>query len=326
MRKITIGVTGTGSLIGQAIIKSIKNSIFKDEVRLAGFDYIDGTIGSCWVDTNFLLPDFLKKEISEVQWLAALIDIIIREDISILLIGIDFELSLFAKFKDKIESQTNCKVIVSDSRVVEIADDKYLTCQFLKEHNYTYPKTYLPEDTDIKNIKFPCVLKPRHGAGSKNVRIINSKKELNNLLPSAHDCIVQEFIGSVSQEYTCGVIFFDNMVKEMIVLRRELKNGVTVAAHYRVDTHKVISQYVSNIAMALKPYGACNFQLQLDPEGTPKLFEINSRHSGTTYMRAIFGFKEVEYILSYLLGRAVKKFVLSEGTIKRFYEETFIYA
>lgn len=324
MRRITIGVTGTGSLIGQAIIKSLRNSIFKDEARLVGFDYVPGTVGSLWVDANFLLPDFLKKEISDTMWLAALMDIITREDIKILLIGIDFELPLFAKFKDKIESRTNCKVVVSDPRVVEIADDKYLTYRFLKENNYAYPRTFLAQELGKEGLVFPCVLKPRHGAGSKDVHVVCSKEDLSRFLPLGDDCVIQESIGSPDDEYTCGVIFFDNTVKEMILLRRELKNGVTVTAHYRAGTPKIISEYVRDIAMTLKPYGACNFQLRVDPQGTPKLFEINARHSGTTYMRALFGFREVEYVLSYLLGRKLGKFDLSEGTVKRFYEEVLI--
>ena len=57
-----IGITGTGSLIGQAIIKSIKQSSFKNE-RLIGIDYFTETIGSYWTDKNYILPDILDKDI-----------------------------------------------------------------------------------------------------------------------------------------------------------------------------------------------------------------------------------------------------------------------
>ena len=60
----TIGITGTGSLIGQAVIKSIKKSSFKNE-KLIGMDYFPNTIGSYWVDKNYVLLDILDKKIKE---------------------------------------------------------------------------------------------------------------------------------------------------------------------------------------------------------------------------------------------------------------------
>jgi hypothetical protein len=58
--------------------------------------------------------------------------------------------------------------------------------------------------------------------------------------------------------------------------------------------------------------------------GTPKIFEINSRHSGTTYIRSLFGFKEIEYIINLLLFDVEIDFNLNEGTVVRFYDEFFI--
>ena len=79
MDKVKIGITGSGSLFGQAIIKSIKNSIWNEKAFLVGFDYFADTVGSLWVDKNFLLPDFLKADTNEKDWLGELIDIIKAE-------------------------------------------------------------------------------------------------------------------------------------------------------------------------------------------------------------------------------------------------------
>ena len=37
--KVNIAVTGIGSLIGQAVIKSIQRSDLKDKINIIGFDY-----------------------------------------------------------------------------------------------------------------------------------------------------------------------------------------------------------------------------------------------------------------------------------------------
>ena len=121
------------------------------------------------------------------------------------------------------------------------------------------------------------------------------------------------------------MICLDGKIKGSIVLRRKLKEGNTETAYYAKDTPSVIYEYVHSISEKLMPFGACNFQLRLDKDGMPRLFEINARHSGTTYMRALFGFNEVEYIISYLLGFKLKNFSLKEGIVKRYYEESFFY-
>lgn len=324
MDKITVGVTGTGSLIGQAIIKSIKNSSLKEVISIIGFDYIEDTVGSYWVRKNFLLPDFLKKETKEEIWLENLIYIINLENIKALFIGIDFELKLFAKYKQTIESETKCNVIVSDLNVIEIADDKYLTYKFLKDNNLYYPETTLVEELKRKNINFPCILKPRTGARSKNIFIIKSQDELAQKLPLVNNPVIQELIGNPHCEYTCGVIYLDNVVKDRIVLKRYLKDGHTENAYLSKDTPKIIYDYVSQIAKQLKPFGPCNFQLRLDDNSIPKLFEINARYSGSTYMRVLFGFNEVEYILRYIFNLGVKNFNLRYGKVKRYYNEVFI--
>ncbi|MBU0571723.1 MAG: ATP-grasp domain-containing protein [Candidatus Omnitrophica bacterium] len=323
MSKVKVGVTGTGSLIGQAIIKSIKNSNRCGDVGVIGFDYFPDTIGSHWVDGNWILPDILRSDVSSEEWLETLINAVSVEELQILFIGLDFELKLFAEKKDIIAERTGCRVVVSDSEIIRIANDKYLTNQFLAENGFDHPKTVLIENMDSSGMEYPCIIKPRVGQRSRGVYIVNEKKELEAKAGEITDPIVQELIGDENKEYTCGVIFFDGEVKGTIALRRDLKEGNTLNAYLDEDAEDIKS-YVKDVALALKPFGACNFQLRLDDKGRPSLFEINARYSGTTYMRALFGFNEVEYILRYLLGEKPESFVLKGGKVKRFYDEVFI--
>ena len=323
-KKVKIGVTGTGSLIGQAIIKSITTSDLKDRIVLIGFDCFEQTVGSFWVEKNYITANLLDQKTRWLDWLDSLVPIIKKEKIKLLFIGVDFELRPLAAHKEEIEKLTGCKIIVSSQEVVAIADDKYLTYKFLKKHGLSYPSTFLPEQLKTVRINYPCVLKPRVGARSRGVFVIKDKIELENKLPLVDNPIVQELAGNSNSEYTCGVIFFENEVKAMIALRRDLKEGNTSVAYYSDDTPTAIYDYIKKTAEYLKPYGACNFQLQMDRNGVPKLFEINARHSGTTYIRSLFGFKEVEYIIKYLLGWKTKPFILRTGLVKRYFEEFYV--
>ncbi|MDF1594264.1 MAG: ATP-grasp domain-containing protein [Desulfobacterales bacterium] len=321
---LRIGITGTGSLIGQAIIKSIKESSFCRDCYVVGFDYFKNTVGSYWVNKNHLLPDILDNKITESQWVNAVTEALGNERLQILLIGLDFELKLFAKYGQKMEQATGCKIVVSDKRVIEIADDKYLTFQFLKNNGLHFPQTYLATELSDGKVKFPAILKPRVGARSRGVYVVRNDGDLNDKLMKIKDPILQELVGDDSEEYTCAVIFFDHQVKEMIALKRELRDGNTYSACHSRSFPRSIYDYIHKIAMKLEPYGACNFQLRIDSNNIPKLFEINARHSGTTYMRSLFGFQEVEYVIRYVLGQEIPRFEIRDGLVKRYFEEIFI--
>lgn len=324
---VTIGITGTGSLIGQAIIKSIKSSSFKNS-KLIGMDYFDNTIGSYWTNKNYILPDILDHAITEKAWLDEIISIIKKEKIQILFVGVDFELRLFAKYKEHIENQTSCIVVVSDENTIQIADDKYLTYQFLKDNNLYYPTTFL--ETDIKNaiasnkIEFPMIVKPRNGYRSIDVYLVKNNEELQSAINKVSQPVIQEYLGNSNTEYTCGVISFNHKIQESIVLRRDLKDGNTSTTYLEKDFPPIIKEYIENTSRKLGQFGVCNFQLRLDCNGIPKIFEINARHSGTTYIRSLYGFNEVEFILEYLLNQREITFNIREGIVKRFFEEFFV--
>jgi carbamoyl-phosphate synthase large subunit len=320
---IRIGITGTGSLVGQAIIKSIKVSEFADKAMLIGMDYFNHTVGSFWCDKNYLLPDLLIAEY-EKQWEESVIGIIKENSIQILFIGVDFELIKFAHLKDRIENETNCVVIVSDKSVIQIADDKYQTYQFLKENKLFYPYTFDFETSILNKITYPCILKPRNGYRSRGVSIVNSDEELIAKASTIQLPIVQEYIGNDETEYTCGVVCLGQNIYS-IILKRQLKDGNTYIAIYDSEFPAIINEYIHAIAKKLNIFGACNFQLRIDDAGIPKLFEINARHSGTTYIRTLFGFNEVELIINYVLGNEIKKVSLQEGKVVRYFDEMFIH-
>jgi len=321
-----IAVTGTGSLFGQAIIKSIKSSSFKNN-KLVGIDYFTDTVGSYWVDINFVLPDILDDNITDSMWLDKILSIIQENKVEVIFIGVDFELPFFAKYKNQIESITSCKVIVSDEKTISIADDKYLTYKFLRDNNLSYPLTFLKSEIDdaldAKKIHFPLIVKPRKGYRSVDVYLVNDRTKLHNRMNIIENPLIQEYIGNEKTEYTCGVIAFDGNVKQSIALKRSLKDGNTITTYLSHKFPIAVKDYIENVSKKLNHFGVCNFQLRIDGE-IPKIFEINARHSGTTYIRSIYGFNEIEYILEYLLHKREIDFEIKEGIVKRYFDEFFV--
>ena len=116
-------ITGVGSLIGQGIIKSIKDSSL-DSI-IIGTDYFPSAVGLYRVNKGYILPDILRPEISESEWVDALIQVINKEKVSIVLPGLDFEISILARNKKTIEQQTGSTVLVSSKKIGSVGNDKW---------------------------------------------------------------------------------------------------------------------------------------------------------------------------------------------------------
>lgn len=321
-KQINIGVTCIGSVIGQGVVKSIKNSSLKSNITITGFDYFPDVAGSQWVDSFHIMPDILNSDVSENEYLDLLIQKIKTDDLRILFVGIGFELSMMARNRDRILSETGCDVIVSNPEQIAMAMDKYKTFEFLRENNLAFPNTWLPNEID--DVVFPAVVKPRRGTGSKGVSVVNDHTELIKALEGLNDPMIQENIGTKDDEYTCGVIFLDGELKSSICLRRYLKSGNTDVAMHSNDIPEEINNYVRKLAKTYKPYGPANFQLRMGGDGIPKLFEINPRFSGTTGMRPLFGVNEVEIVIRHTQKLSPRPMQKKYGKIVRYLEEIFI--
>ena len=93
-------------------------------------------------------------------------------------------------------------------------------------------------------------------------------------------------------------------------MKRTLRDGNTWTAQVVNDRSLQVS--VSKFAEALNPYGPCNFQFRLDSFGNPRVFEINARFSGTTYMRTLSGFDEVAWSILHALSGSFPVDIASE--------------
>ncbi len=78
------------------------------------------------------------------------------------------------------------------------------------------------------------------------------------------------------------------------------------------------------IGAELQVMGSINVQLMMGEDG-PVPFEINARLSGTTAVRAHFGFNEPEMTLRiFLLGEKLPPPEIRRGVVLRYVEEVFI--
>ena len=287
---MNILVTGAGSRIGQAVIKLIKKS--KKNISIFSTDYFPDSVGFYWSNSFEILPEQLINNHS--KWLKVIEKIIIKNKINMIIPGIDFELSIFSKYKNYLEKKHNLICLVSNYEEIDNFNNKLKTYKFLLSKGISVPKTSIlnKKDLFIKENGYPVVIKPIIGSTSKGLLYINNSRELKNHKLNNKKYIIQEKLSGF--EVTSGAIIFDKKIFSLINLRRNLRNGNTHSATLYVN--KKIDIFINKIVKNTNFYGPINFQLFYN-KGKIKLIEINPRFSGTSYSRSFFGLNEFDIII-----------------------------
>ena len=104
--------------------------------------------------------------------------------------------------------------------------------------------------------------------------------------------------------------------------RRTVRGGTSW--HVEVDRFYELDTLLLEISQATDFIGSLNVQLMLTKKG-PVPFELNARFSGTTAIRAHFGFNEPEMTLrAYYYQEDITPPVIRSGIALRYHEEVFI--
>lgn len=318
---IKILVTGAGALLGQGIIRCLK-MIRNMDLYVVSADPSAKSTGHFIADKSYLIP-FAVDE----NYIQKIEEIIEKEKIDIIFVGTDTELPKLSSNKKYLENKYGLKLVISDNHVIEIANDKWKTSEFLRNNNFPYPISALTIDKKaihklIELNEYPYIAKPIDGARSLGVQIINNEDELNFICSFPNNLVVQELIGADNEEYTSGCLVVNGECKSIVTLRRDLRDGNTWRAYHNGDNP--YDSAIKKIAEKLNPDGPANFQFRVK-NGTPIIFEINGRFSGTTPLRAMFGFNEIEALLKYyFFDVEIEQPLLKDGIVMRTFSDLFI--
>lgn len=319
--KKNILVTGAGALLGQGILRLLQVSDFPKKIFTADPD--SRSTGHWLGDYAITIP-----KVCDVNYIDAVKKIVHTHKIDALLVGTDVELPVLSKYKKEFLDKYNCKIVVSDEAIVNIANDKLLTAQFLEKNNFPFPFSVMANDKEklkaIENkLGFPLFAKPFDGARSLGIKKIENHDELMELYDPNSNLVVQQFLSENDGEYTSGCVVVEGKCVAIVSLKRDLRDGNTYRAYRDASTSKY-DEFIIPIAEKLNPDGPVNFQFRIF-NGKPVIFEINGRFSGTTPLRHFFGFNEVEALLKYYLFKEpIAAPELRNGLVMRAWSDLFI--
>ncbi|EMO43063.1 ATP-grasp domain-containing protein [Leptospira noguchii] len=212
--------------------------------------------------------------------------------IDVLIPGVDEELIPLALARENLEFN----MLLPPLDFIETHLDKLKSNSKLSSQNLPVPKTDLIDERN--SVVFPCIIKPKIGRGSRDVRIIESEEELQaHVLLSrrkSEEFILQEQL--IGQEYT--VLMVANRqknLKAIIPVKVGIKKGITIRAMTDFDQSIISACFAIHLNWPVS--GCYNIQLIKTDSKEIKPFEINPRVSTTTCLAVAAG---VDFISLYL--------------------------
>ena len=322
-RELRVLITGMGCPLGHSIYKAAAAASLKLEIVAADAD--PRSVGLYLGAPAVLLP-FAR----EPGFVAALIELLRRDNIDALLVGTLAEMQVVADARAQIEAESSARVLIESPEVIAIANDKYATAKALEQAGLSHARSALGDDAPAleglaTEAGFPLFAKPRVGSASRGATVLRNAEALAAFVGDGRpEWVVQEYLGDGRREYTTGVYkALDGRTVDVMSMWRDLQFGLSYKAEVR--SFPEIDAYAVRVADAVGATGPCNVQSMLTDDRGPVCFEVNPRLSSTSPIRAAFGLNEVELLLrERVLGEQVTTSAHTSGWAFRSWQETVV--
>ncbi|MDQ5975076.1 MAG: hypothetical protein QG661_2285 [Actinomycetota bacterium] len=239
----------------------------------------------------------------------AYLDAVVRlcrdASIDVIVPGVDEELEPLARHRGALAPTS---VLLPESSFVETMLDKLAFTQALAGAGIRVPRT-LPLGSSARWTAFPAIVKPRHGRGSRGVRVVDDVAALaalrEALAEAADTFIVQELIRG--EEYTVQVMVNGHgALRAVFPVHVLAKRGVTISA-VAADSPGVRA-VCERIHEATEAQGCYNVQGMLDEHGVFVPFELNPRVSTTVCLAVAAGLDPLELCFDSVEGQPLEEF------------------
>lgn len=272
------------------------------------------------VSTDFNVADKLYFE--PVFW-EHIYDIILNEKPEGVIVQLGGQTAL--KLAEKLE-RYGIKIIGTDYKSLDLAEDRGSFSNLLKDNGIPYPKFGVIEDAEqavelSKELGFPLLVRPSYVLGGQNMKIVINEQELEEhvvkLLQDhpGNQVLIDHFLeGAIEAESDSICDGTDNYIIGMMehIEPAGIHSGDSYAVLPPFDlSDNVIKQmedHTKKIAIALKTVGLLNIQFAIKDE-VVYIIEANPRASRTVpFIAKAYDEPYVNYATKVMLGAKVKDF------------------
>jgi carbamoyl-phosphate synthase large subunit len=292
----TVLVTGVGSTGGTATVAALQEHT---EHEVVGVDMDPMARGLYMVERGETVPPASAEE-----WLDEMTRIIRAHDVEAVVPLVDEEL---VRLPELGQEMPEVAIVAPQPAVVEATIDKYRMVQEFPDS--TIPDTDLAiELDDLEPDRFPVIVKPRFGRGSRGVQRFDTREGLQEYLLATEraldELIVQRFVEGT--EYTTSVVATqENRLLSIVPKEAIEKNGCTVIGVTRDAPH--VREACERIFRTVCPCGPMNVQQIVDEESDRVYtIEVNPRFSSTAVLTVQAGVNEVDLLIRDAIGERVE--------------------
>ncbi len=321
-KSITVLVTGVGAIIGQGIIKCLRQC--HELIRIVGLDQNPHSRGKYLCDTFYAKPACTEVDPDYLEfWQTTLI----TETIDLVLPGLEIDL-FFLNTNKQVLSATGSILGINTQQLIDLAQDKWALGLELPNIGLSaIPSTLSQDWLECKAAlgSPPFLLKPRKGNGSRGIVRLDDENDLRYWRKkAAGNFMIQKIVGDDDEEYTVGAFGFGNGESlSSIIFRRKL-SAAGNTQYAEVIEDQAIEDATRKLSLHFKPIGPTNYQFRKH-NGYPYLLEINPRLSSSTSLRAGFGYNESQMAVDFYINNVEpSKPIISSGFAWRYSEDFFI--
>ena len=211
---INILITSAGRRV--SLIKAFKE--VSKKLKLKSKVFITDLNPNIAPSSYFADDSFKIGLFTDSDYINNLLEICLKNEISILIPTLDTELILLAKSKSLFNAN-GINIIISDLKLIKILRDKITTNTFFNSLKIKTPIIFNKD-----NMKFPVFLKPLNGSNSKGIYKADSIKEIKpSDLESENMMILENIDNTVYDEYTIDMYYDKNSSLKCVVPRIRLK-------------------------------------------------------------------------------------------------------
>lgn len=253
------------------------------------------TSGMIAADKAYHVP-----QVDSDDYIPAILDICHNENVGLVVSLFDIDLPYLAKARNQF-IEAGIELAVSDPWVIDIANDKWKTWEFLTANGIASPRTFLDIISVRSSIRsatlsYPLIIKPRWGMGSLSVFRADNEEELEffysyarrqieksylNILSGdqlEHSIVVQEFVAG--NEY--GLDVFNDLsgghLQTISKQKLAMRSGETDMAKVIDDPKLTILG--EKLASLLKHRGNIDVDVLENEDGELFVLEMNARFGG----------------------------------------------
>lgn len=314
---LNVLITAAGSTNGVNVIKALR---LQKEISffLVAVDTNPLAVGFFLSDKYYKVP-----RADDPDFISTILKICKKDKIKIIIPTFSFELPIFAKNKNIFEEE-GIKMAISSYDTFMDTENKLRTYEYFKRLEIPFPKVYLEEDINNRNVEFPVIIRPVDASGSKNVVVVNNWQDLLFFKNYIKKSFVQQFIKG--EEYTIDGVsdLSGKMIGASPRIRIETKGGLAVKS-ITVNNSQLV-KYAKKIAEGFKIIGPFNIQCIKKSREEFVFIEVNSRFpSGGLPLAVAAGLNMPLILIKLLLGQKVKKPKIKPNiVITRYWDSIFL--